>query len=56
MFMGSIFKPNEIHIYSGGINLQDKLNWTTWNVKEIYIHEGYNNITLENDVALLRVR
>lgn len=52
---GAIINTNEISIAAGITQRTDNINGQYRNVVEIIRHPSYNNSTLENDVALIRL-
>jgi secreted trypsin-like serine protease len=53
---GSLVSASSISIKVGANNPYNNLEGKKYFVSEVIVHEGYNSISLENDIALLRIK
>ncbi|MCX6253654.1 MAG: trypsin-like serine protease [Bacteroidia bacterium] len=52
---GDPVSPSAMSVKVGANNPHNALEGKTYNISEVIVHEGYNNQTLDNDIALLKI-
>jgi hypothetical protein len=52
---GDPVSPSAMSVKVGANNPHNALEGKTYNITEVIVHEGYNNQTLDNDIALLKI-
>jgi trypsin len=53
---GSSIPASEMSVKVGATNPYDPLDGKKYFISDVIVHEGYNSMTNENDIALLRVK
>jgi hypothetical protein len=52
---GDPVSPSAMSVKVGANNPHNALEGKTYNISAVIVHEGYNNQTLDNDIALLKI-
>ena len=52
---GTSISPSVMTIKAGATNPYNNLEGQKYNISDVIVHEDYNNTTLENDIALLKL-